>query len=309
MMTTTTRPLAVPRGLARPATRTAMLVLSLLVGLALAVLWSSELVDQQIGMSVANSVLGGDARNDAIAGSLSGALFAFVSGFAGTFTACNIAVFAAAPAVAAQSSPRRTRLRGALPALGWLGAGQLGVAVVYGFVAVLMGRSLPQLSAATVGNQVPVRLLQSVIVFGVIGLAFIYLGLASLGVLPDPLATRPRTRLVILGALIGGFLVGRPYPLFFKLLTYAVNAHNPLYGSLALALQALGNILVMAALVLVASLLGGQRLARWLSRPGRASAVAAAGLLALGLFLVVYWDVRLPAHFGYGWFPTMPWNS
>src|SRR5438876_4217718 len=48
--------------------RNLTLVLSLLAGVALAVLWSAELVDQQIGMSVANNVLGTDARHGAIAG-------------------------------------------------------------------------------------------------------------------------------------------------------------------------------------------------------------------------------------------------
>ncbi|WP_305788067.1 hypothetical protein [Symbioplanes lichenis] len=29
----------------------------------------------------------------------------------------------------------------------------------------------------------------------------------------------------------------------------------------------------------------------------------------VGVFLLVYRDVRLPARFGYGWFPTAPWNA
>jgi len=32
-------------------------------------------------------------------------------------------------------------------------------------------------------------------------------------------------------------------------------------------------------------------------------------LWGVGTFMIIYWDVRLPAHFGYGWFPTMPWNA
>lgn len=37
--------------------------------------------------------------------------------------------------------------------------------------------------------------------------------------------------------------------------------------------------------------------------------LAGISLLVLGALLVFYWDVRLPAMFGYGWFPAMPWNS
>jgi hypothetical protein len=37
--------------------------------------------------------------------------------------------------------------------------------------------------------------------------------------------------------------------------------------------------------------------------------VTGALLIGLGIFTVVYWDVRLPSMFGYGWFPTMPYNN
>lgn len=45
----------------------------------------------------------------------------------------------------------------------------------------------------------------------------VWLGLAALGVIRDPFAQRPAARVVTLGALVGGFLIGRPYPLFNKL--------------------------------------------------------------------------------------------
>ena len=286
--------------------RTALVLAGLGAGIALAMLWSSALVDQTIGFGVADSVLGQDARHSAITTAGAGALFALVSGVAGTFTACNIAVFSALPAVISPGAGRRARLRATMGAIGCLSIGLLAVAAGYGFVAVLIGAWLPQVSTGTVAG-LPVRLVQSMVVFGLIGLALLYLGLATLGRLPDPFASRPRSRLVTLGGLIAGFLVGRPYPLFHQLLTSAVASHNPWYGALALALQSLGNVLVIAVLAVLLALTGGGLASRLLS-PGRAALIAGIVLVALGTFLVCYWDVRLPAAFGYGVFPTMPWN-
>jgi hypothetical protein len=283
-------------------------VLAVLGGILLAMAWSGELVDTKIGMSVANGVLGHDAKATSIGGLAAGILFAFVSGFAGTLTACNIAVFGALPTVAAAPAGRSSRVRAALRGLGWLSIGLLAVAAVYGFVAVLIGTGLPQLSTAVAANHMPVRLYQSMVVFGVIGLAFGYLGLAALGLVPDPFARRPRTRLIVLGGLIAGFLIGRPYPLFFKLIGYAVASHNPFYGALVLVLQSVGNVLLMGVLTVLIAAATGERTSAWLAQPRRAAIVAGVALILLGVFLVVYWDVRLPAIFGYGWFPTMPWN-
>jgi hypothetical protein len=280
---------------------------SVLGGLLLAVLWSSYLVDDSIGQNVADGVLRHGAETTAIGGTTGAAVFAFVSGFAGTFTACNFAVFGALPQV---TGAERSRWSAPLAALGWIVGGMLAVSVGYGFVAVLLGSDLPQLSTRVIGNGMPERLLQSVVAFGVIGLIFACLGLGSLGLVPDPLASRPRARSLVLGALIGGFLIGRPYPLFHKLADYAVSTHNPFVGALTFALQSLGNILVVGVLGFVMAVLGGGALGRWIAaRPRRANAMAGVALLALGTFLVIYWDVRLPAHFGYGWFPTMPWND
>jgi hypothetical protein len=152
------------------------------------------------------------------------------------------------------------------------------------------------------------------VVFGVIGLALLYLGLAELRLVPDPLAKleqrHPTARLVVLGALIGGFLIGRPFPLFHKLFVYAAEHHNPVYGGLIFVLQSLGNMLFMAALFLLLTLAGRGWLVRWMTaKPGRIATVTAATLLAVGVFTVIYWTIRVPAIFGYGWFPTMPYNS
>jgi hypothetical protein len=288
------------------------LLIGSLAGLLLAVLWSAKLVDTGIGQNIARTALGHDARTTPIGGLLSGAVFAFVTGVAGSFTACIIAVFGAVGPMLEQQD-RRPSLRSVLRPLAWLVAGMLPISVAYGAVGAWLGTRIPQLSTDTVGTM-PVRLLQSSVVFGVIGLALVYLGLAELRLVPDPLAKvqlrHPNARLVVLGALIGGFLIGRPFPLFHKLFLYAAQHNNPVYGGLIFLLQSLGNMLVMALLFLLLSLAGRGWLVRWMTaKPGRVVSVTAAMLLSVGVFTVVYWTIRVPAIFGYGWFPTMSYNS
>jgi hypothetical protein len=289
------------------------LLIGSLAGLLLAVLWSAKLVDTGIGQNIAKTALGHDARTTPIGGLLSGAVFAFVTGVAGSFTACNIAVFGAVGPMVEQQDGGRRSLRAVLRPLGWLVAGMLPVSALYGAIGAWLGTRIPQLSTDTLGSM-PVRLLQSSVVFGVIGLALIYLGLAELRLVPDPLARLqlryPNARLVVLGALIGGFLIGRPFPLFHKMFAYAAEHNNPVYGAAIFVLQSLGNMLVMALLFLALTMLGRGWLVRWMTaRPGRIARVTAAMLLSVGVFTVVYWTIRVPAIFGYGWFPTMPYNS
>jgi hypothetical protein len=287
---------------------------SVLAGVALAVLWSYEFVDSVIGDNVANTLLGHDAKATAIAGTGAGLLFAFVSGLAGTFTACNIAMAASVgPMGAASNSGGASgRTRAGLAALarpvGYLLLGMVVVSAVYGFIGVLLGERLPQLSTERVADM-PVRIIQSSVVFGLIGLALIYLGAAALKVVPDIFAGRPAARVVALGALIGGFLIGRPYPLFNKLFHWAVDTGNPLYGAGAFVLQSVGNVLLVTLLFALLVVGSRGRFLSWLSASPRRTAVITGSLLiALGVFSVVYWDVRVPAIFGVGWFPTMPYN-
>lgn len=294
----------------RQPTRVAGTVLiSIAAGLLLAVLWSYEFVDSVIGDNVANTLLGHDAKGTPIVGNGAGLLFAFVSGFAGTFTACNIAMAASiGPMSQASAGQRGAALRTLLRPLGSFAAGMVSVSAVYGFVGVLLGDRLPQLSTDMVGTM-PARLLQSSIVFGLVGLAFGYLGLAALGVVRDVFANRPTARVVVLGALVGAFLIGRPYPMFVKLFGWAAETGNPLFGAATFVLQSLGNILLVSAVFAVLVLGTRGRFLRWLSaNPRRTAVVTGALLLGLGVFTVVYWDVRMPSNFGVGWFPTMPYN-
>ena len=290
--------------------RARIVVGSVVAGALLAILWSFELVDHVIGDNVANTLLGRDAKATAVGGTVAGLAFAFVSGLAGTFTACNIAMAASIGPMgqASAGSSARSGLRGLLKPVGWLTLGMVIVSGIYGFIGVLVGDRMPQLSTATSGG-IPVRLWQSMVVFGLVGLVFVYLGLAAIGLLSDPFARRPVARVVTLGMLVGAFLIGRPYPLFNKLFHWAVDNGNPLYGAGAFILQSLGNIVIVTALFSLIVLVSRGHAIDWLSsNPARTVAVTGALLIALGVFTFVYWDVRLPAMFGHGWFPTMPYN-
>ncbi|MGB3440519.1 MAG: hypothetical protein WBA97_17360 [Actinophytocola sp.] len=226
----------------KQATRNGMAVaVSVAAGILLAILWSYEFVDSVIGDNVANTLLGHEAKATPITGAGAGLLFAFVSGFAGTFTACNIAMAASiGPMSQAGQGQRGDTVLALLRPLGAFTAGMVTVSAVYGFVGVLLGDSLPQLSTAMAGDM-PVRLIQSSVVFGLVGLAFGYLGLAALGVVRDVFADRPTARVVALGALVGAFLIGRPYGMFVKLFNWAAETGNPLYGAATFVLQSIGQ--------------------------------------------------------------------
>ncbi|MFC9324645.1 hypothetical protein [Kitasatospora sp. NPDC057015] len=298
-----------------PRRRGLLVLISVAFALFLSYAWSSKLVDTEIGVNTANALLGHDAHTTPIAGIAAGVLFAFVSGLAGSFTACNIAVFGAVGPMVGQSGTRREKLLHTARPLGWLAAGMIPVSAAYGALVGFAGTRMPQFSTASApAGTISARSAQSMIAFGLIGLAMIVLGLAAAGVVPDPLGPlsrrRPNARMVVLGVLVGGFLIGRPYPLFRDLFRHAAATHNPLYGAAAFVLQSVGNILVMSVLVIALTYGLGGRLQRWLSAsPGRVAAVTAVAFLVAGVFTLVYWDVRILGRLGYIWFPTAPWNA
>jgi len=302
-----TRPSATPLS----ERRGRLVLASLLIGTLIAVLWSAQLVDDDIGLNTANSLLGHDATTTSIGGTFAGLAFAFVTGLAGTFTACNVAVFSAITPMVENRSTAADRMKQALRPLMWLALGAIVVSGVYGAIGALAGHHIPALSTATFGaKHYPVRILQSMGVFAVIGIAMLYLGLAQLRLVPDPLARATarweHTPQVAMGVLIGAFLIGRPWGLFHKMFQHAADTHNPFFGAASFILVVIGNLLVMGLLFL---LLAASRFPQWLrADPGRIARVTAVALLIGGAFTFVYWGVRLPAKLGYGWFPTMPWS-
>ncbi|MCG5216098.1 hypothetical protein [Streptosporangium sp. KLBMP 9127] len=300
---------------ALPRRRGLIILLSSLAGFLLTVVWSAEFVDSTIGGSILDTVLGDNAAERPIAGVVAGVTFAFVSGLAGTFTACNIAAFGAVAPLIGASGGRLRRLTRTLKPLGWLSVGMIVVSAVYGALVGAVGTSMPQFSTAqNVAGVLSPRSIQSMVVFGFVGLAMLYLGLAALGVVPDPF-TRierrfPNARMVFMGALIGGFLIGRPFPLFRQMFRDAAESGNPLYGAAAFVLQSVGNIVIMAVLFLILATFGGGRLRNWLAaKPGRAVALTAIALIVAGVFTFLYWDVRILARREIiPWYPTAPWS-
>ncbi|MFF0430510.1 MULTISPECIES: hypothetical protein [unclassified Streptomyces] len=297
-----------------PRRRALVIAVSALFGFALTVVWSAEFVDRTIGDTVADTLLGHTAKGTPISGALAGVFFALVTGIAGTFTACNIAVFSAlAPLTGGRSASRRGRMAAALRPLGQLAAGAVAVSAVYGMVTAMSGTGMPQFDQSQ-GGVLSGRLIQAMVVYGLIGLVMTYLGLAALGVVRDPLAKLsreyPSAPMLFVGGLIGAFLVGRPFPLFRQLFRDTAESHNVLYGSVAFSLQTLGNILVMSVLFLAVTGLFGDRLHRWMTkRPSRAAALMAAGFIAAGVFLVLYWDLRILARRDLIWYPMAPWAA
>lgn len=291
-----------------------VVLVSSLIGFVLTIVWSAQFVDSVIGENVASALLGQEAEATALDGILPGIAFAFATGLGGTFTACNIAVLGALCPIVGQPRSLADRVGAVFKPLGWLTVGMLAVSGIYGAVVGIVGTAMPQFStASSVPGQLSARSVQSMVAFGVIGLAFIWLGLAALGIVRDPLArlTRrfPNAPMVVMGALIGGFLIGRPYGLFRQLFRDAAESHNPIYGALAFMLQSVGNIVILAVLFVLLAVVMGSRVQVWLAaRPGRLALITGAAFIVVGVFTFLYWDVRLLARREIlPWYPVIPW--
>jgi hypothetical protein len=199
-------------------------------------------------------------------------------------------------------------VRDTLTPLGWIAIGMVSVSAVYGAVVAIAGTRMPQFSTAASGGGLSPRAIQSMIAFGVVGLGFLWLGLIALGLVRNPLARHPRAPLVLMGALIGGLLVGRPFALFRVMFRDSAQSHDVVYAVASFVLQSVGNIVVMALLFLLLAHGTGGRLQHWLAaKPARLSLVTGAGLLVAGTFTLLYWDVRVLARAGVLWYPMIGW--
>lgn len=292
--------------------RVLVTTISVLAGFLLTVLWSAPFVDRVIGDNVANTMLGYDAKHTPIDGVLTGVVFAFVTGLAGSFTACNVAVFGVVAPVVGDGSEGKRRLRDTLRPLGWITVGLVFVSAMYGALVALAGTMMPQFATTASGGGLSPSRIQSMIVFGLIGVVMIYLGLAALRLVPDPLVplrrSFPNGPLVLMGALIGGLLIGRPFALFRVMFRDAAESHDMLYGMAAFVLQSLGNVVVMAVVTVLLVHGTRGRLQRWLTaRPGRLAEVTGAAFLVVGSFTLLYWDLRVLGRAGLIWYPTIGW--
>src|SRR5688572_25242786 len=107
-----------------------IIIVSLLVGFLISTFWSASLVDSDIGDPIANTLLGFNAKETPIGSATVGAIFALVTGLAGTFTACNICAFSA---IAPMATHKRTAGSILKPLL-WLSLGLILVAAIYGAI-------------------------------------------------------------------------------------------------------------------------------------------------------------------------------
>lgn len=277
--------------------------LACVAGLLLAIYWSYEFVDDVIGHGVASALLGEDAKAGAtVLGSLA---MAVVTGLAGTFTACNVACFASlGPVANLATGHRASRLdmvRHTAVLLGWLTLGMLVTATLYGVFIAVMGDSSPMLSDATVGA-FPVRLAQASIINVALGVGLLVVAWRYL----SGHAITGARGLIGLGALLGLLIVGRPFPMFREVLEDAASTGNLVKAVALMALVVLGNIALLAILMLGAMTLFGPNLQRWSA--AHPSALARGGgflLMIMGAFSLFYWGLRVP-HLvaGVGWFPT-----
>ncbi|MEV5830919.1 hypothetical protein AB0L25_35670 [Spirillospora sp. NPDC052242] len=283
------------------------MLVGVLAGFVLTVIWSAEFVDRVIGENTTSTLLGHEADGAPIGGLLSGAAFAFASGLGGTFTACNIAAIGAAAPMMGRGGAGR-RFRAAIGPLLWLAAGAAAVSAAYGVVVAVAGTRMPQYSTAVQTSGLSPRSIQSMIVFGVIGVVLTYLGLAALGLVKDPLSQFPNGRMLVMGGLIGGFLIGRPYGLYRQLFRDVADEGNVFYGAGAFALQSLGNVVIFGAVFVALAVVAGGRLGRRITaKPGRAALITGVMLITAGVFTILYWDVRLLARRDLIWFPVAPW--
>lgn len=279
--------------------RVAWTVAAVTIGCLIAGLWNFHLADGFGRDVVAAHTVGDTGVLSGMFGQLGltfGFAFAWVAGLAATFTACNCVVFAMVPGLAASGDRAGSRAAG-LRSLAIFGSAVVLVGAAYGVYVGFLGPD-----GVRAVNTQAVRLAQAQAVFTILGTLMLIWGLIEFRFLDGPIRhlspvtraffAQPQTRAGLMGTLVGLFAVGRPYPVFRDLLTYAASAHSPLYGALLMMLQGLGQIAVMVCLFLILLFVFGKALARWVAlKPHQPALVTAVALVAGGSYFIYYWGL------------------
>lgn len=239
------------------------------------------------------------AGSYASSGASFGILFAVAAGLAATFTACNCVVFAMIPSLATNAGKGVDRGL-VYRSLGAFVGGVVLIGIPYGaFVGLAGPGGIEALNE--------LRLAQAQTVFSFLGIGLLVWGLAEMGFLDRvkrrlgsttrAFLAQPTTRAGVMGAFVGLFAVGRPFPVFREFLTYAATAESPIYGASVMVVQDLGMIAVMVLLLLAMVYVLGDRLSAWIQRdPHGPRTLSGFALLAGGSYFVFYWGLA----FAYG---------
>ena len=281
------------------ARRVGYLIAAAAVGVLVAGFWNFRVVDGFGADIVAANTIGsyeGKSAEFATLGATFGFIFALVAGLAATFTACNCVAFAMIPGLVCAPDAKAGRIT-AMRSLGVMLFWVVAVSAVYGAFVGWLG---PNGVAAI--NARDVRFAQAGIVFSVLGVAMLVWGAVELGLL-DRFTSRctpatraffaqPTTKAAMMGMMIGAFAIGRPYPVFREFLLYTAQVQRPSYGAAVMALQGIGQVLVMVAALLLIVGLFSNRLRTWIAtRPHQPALVSAFALTAGGAYFLFYWGI------------------
>lgn len=298
------------------AQRIAYLLAAITLGVIVAGFWNFRAVDG-LGVSVAASTIGGyegKAAQFVTLGAGFGFVFALVAGLAATFTACNCVAFAMIPGLVCA----RDRAAGRSTALRSLGAMLTAVVVVGAVYGAYVGLLGPMGVEAINGRAV--RFAQASVVFSVLGSVMLLWSGIEFGLLDRVTArcspvtraffAQPTVKAAIMGLMIGAFAIGRPFPVFREFLLYAAEFERPSYGAAVMALQGIGQILVMVVVFLVVLAAFGKRLAVWVvASPAQPTLVSACALAAGGAYFLFYWGIGRAWPWLSGWGFQLGWYS
>ena len=279
--------------------RAMYLISAMALGVIVAGFWNFRVVDGFGSDVVAANTIGtyqGKAAEFATLGAGFGFIFALVAGLAATFTACNCVAFAMIPGLVCAKDAKTDR-SAALSSLGVMLSFVVLVSAIYGAFVGWLG----PVGVAAI-NAREVRFAQAGVVFSVLGLVMLLWSAIEFGLL-DPVTRRSSavtraffaqttTKAAIMGAMLGAFAIGRPYPVFREFLLYAAQAQRPSYGAAVMALQGIGQVLVMVGAFLLVLWLFGEKLRTWvINKPAQPALVSAFALAAGGAYFLFYWSI------------------